>query len=67
MPAVGEGDDPLAAEDVRHAACGPGVPIRVIQELLGHHSRNTTEAYVAVTEEDKRRAVEVLACAIGQI
>ena len=44
-----------------------GVPIRVIQELLGHRSLNTTEAYVAVTEEDKRRAVEVLACAIGQI
>jgi integrase/recombinase XerD len=37
-----------------------GVPIRVIQELLGHRNLNTTEAYVAVTEQDKLRAVEAL-------
>jgi len=37
-----------------------GVPVKVIQELLGHANLNTTEAYIEVTESDKIEAVEVL-------
>lgn len=37
-----------------------GVPVKVIQELLGHANLNTTEAYIEITEADKIAAVEVL-------
>ena len=37
-----------------------GVSIRVVQELLGHHSVKETQRYCAVTDEDRREAVERL-------
>ena len=37
-----------------------GVSIRVVQELLGHHSVKETQRYCAVTDMDRREAVERL-------
>ena len=37
-----------------------GVSIRVVQELLGHHSVKETQRYCAVTDKDRREAVRLL-------
>lgn len=37
-----------------------GVSIRVVQELLGHHSVKETQRYCAVTDQDRRAAARVL-------
>ncbi len=37
-----------------------GVSIRVVQELLGHHSVKETQRYCAVTDVDRREAARVL-------
>ena len=37
-----------------------GVSIRVVQELLGHHSVTETQRYCAVTDKDRREAAEKL-------
>jgi integrase/recombinase XerD len=38
-----------------------GANIRTVQELLGHSNLNTTQVYLAVTEDDRRKAVNLLA------
>ncbi len=37
-----------------------GASIRVVQELLGHHSVKETQRYCAVTDQDRREAAEKL-------
>ena len=37
-----------------------GVSIRVVQELLGHHSVKETQRYCAVTEVDRKEAARLL-------
>lgn len=37
-----------------------GVPARVIQDLMGHSDLNTTQAYIAVSSEQRRLAVTTL-------
>lgn len=39
---------------------GEGVPISVVSRLLGHAQIGTTARYLAVTDDDRRRAVDVL-------
>ena len=38
-----------------------GANIKVVQELLGHSNLNTTQVYLAVTNDDKFKAVNLLA------
>jgi len=37
-----------------------GVGIKVIMDLAGHRQMGTTQRYINVTDEQKRRAVELV-------
>jgi site-specific recombinase XerD len=44
-----------------------GADLRVVQELLGHESPNTTQVYTHVTEAKKRQVMEEAAKSLGEI
>jgi site-specific recombinase XerD len=55
------GDPNLKPHDLRHSFCErlqeAGVPLRLIQELAGHESVETTQGYVGVTGEHLEQAI----------
>ncbi len=44
-----------------------GADLRLVQELLGHESPNTTQVYLAVTESRKRQVMEEALEALGKL
>jgi site-specific recombinase XerD len=44
-----------------------GADLRVVQELLGHESPNTTQVYLSVTEARKRTAMEEAMSGLGEV
>jgi site-specific recombinase XerD len=44
-----------------------GAELRVVQELLGHESPNTTQVYMHVTESRKRTAMEEALAGVGEV
>ncbi|GAB2519318.1 tyrosine-type recombinase/integrase [Paramicrobacterium agarici] len=61
---IGITDHNITAHSLRHfyatTLLRQGVPIRVVQEMMGHASLNTTQLYAEVTEEDMSAGAAVL-------
>jgi len=61
------GDPSLKPHDLRHYFCErlqeAGVPLRVIQELAGHESVETTQVYVGVTGDHLEQAIRKMEAA----
>ena len=62
------GDPTLKPHDLRHYFCErlqeAKVPLRVIQELAGHESVETTQVYVGVTGDHLEQAIRQMETAI---
>jgi site-specific recombinase XerD len=61
------GDPNLKPHDLRHYFCErlqeAGVPLRIIQELAGHESVETTQVYVGVTGDHLEQAIRKMEAA----
>ena len=58
---IGVEDPRVTGHSLRHFYCclqiRLGIPIHIVQELMGHASLNTTQNYIKVTEEELEAAV----------
>jgi len=50
----------LNCQRLYHPLANGSVGIKVIMELAGHRQMTTTQRYIQVTPEQKRRAVELI-------